>query len=273
MSVQTLCEKFIREKRNFNANGHQKKYMFSVTCPFTDVEGLRFTSITNSPYDYLNYKPTLDHVFLDEPTLAAFERYVDLMFSVADEKIDMCYFKILKTLVPEHFATLNERIKKGRYMQSNPTLNYRLPICIIPVLELHGIEEFSKVYSVKSTCLSLERTQIRLKLNTYFRAVMTLLDCTENDIVEILVKKGVLPSKNFQLVSTQKELTIGLKIVRSCGEIYEALQTGIEMREMNANVYSLQPKYGYPNTNLCQALEVLFVMHPLYSKHIEQSSH
>ncbi|KAH3783256.1 hypothetical protein DPMN_161189 [Dreissena polymorpha] len=267
MSVQTLCEKFIREKRNFNANGHQKKYMFSVTCPFTDVEGLRFTSITNSPYDYLNYKPTLDHVFLDEPTLAAFERYVDLMFSVADEKIDMCYFKILKTLVPEHFATLNERIKKGRYMQSNPTLNYRLPICIIPVLELHGIEEFSKVYSVKSTCLSLERTQIRLKLNTYFRAVMTLLDCSENDIVEILVKKGVLPSKNFQLVSTQKELTIGLKIVRSCGEIYEALQTGIEMREMNANVYSLQPKYGYPNTNLCQALEVLFVMHPLYIKH------
>jgi len=268
MFVQTLCEKFIREKRNFNANGHQKKYMFSVTCPFTDVEGLRFTSITNSPYDYLNYKPTLDHVFLDEPTLAAFERYVDLMFSVADEKIDMCYFKILKTLVPEHFATLTERIKKGRYMQSNPTLNYRLPICIIPVLELHGIEEFSKVYSVKSTCLSLERTQIRLKLNTYFRAVMTLLDCSENDIVEILVKKGVLPSKNFQLVSTQKELTIGLKIVRSCGEIYEALQTGIEMREMNANVYSLQPKYGYPNTNLCQALEVLFVMHPLYRKHI-----
>ncbi|KAH3800662.1 hypothetical protein DPMN_154300 [Dreissena polymorpha] len=97
---------------------------------------------------------------------------------------------------------------------------------------------------------------------------MTLLDCSENDIVEILVKKGVLPSKNFQLVSTQKELTIGLKIVRSCGEIYEALQTGIEMREMNANVYSLQPKYGYPNTNLCQALEVLFVMHPLYRKHI-----
>ncbi|KAH3707281.1 hypothetical protein DPMN_066682 [Dreissena polymorpha] len=40
------------------------------------------------------------------------------------------------------------------------------------------------------------------------------------------------------------------------------------MREMNANVYSLQPKYGYPNTNLCQALEVLFVMHPLYRKHI-----
>ncbi|KAH3808006.1 hypothetical protein DPMN_136354 [Dreissena polymorpha] len=114
MFVQTLCEKFIREKRNFNANGHQKKYMFSVTCSFTDVEGLRFTSITNSPYDYLNYKPTLGHVFLDEPTLAAFERYVDLMFSVADEKIDMCYFKILKTLVPEHFATRNERIKKGR---------------------------------------------------------------------------------------------------------------------------------------------------------------
>ncbi len=270
MSVQTLCEAFIREKRNFFASGHQKKYMFSVTCPFTDAEGLRFTAITNNPYDYLNYKPTLDHVFLDEPTLAAFERYVDLMFSAADEETDMCYFKILKNVIPVHFATLYERIKQGRYMQSSPTENYRLPICIIPVLELHGIEEFSKVYSVKSTCLSLERTQIRLKLNTYFRAVMTLLDCTENDIVEILVKKGVLPSKNFQLISTQKELTIGLKIVKSCGEIYGALRNGIEMREMNAmyNLYSLRPKYGYPNTNLCQALEFLFVMHPLYRKHI-----
>ncbi|KAH3839069.1 hypothetical protein DPMN_112491 [Dreissena polymorpha] len=40
------------------------------------------------------------------------------------------------------------------------------------------------------------------------------------------------------------------------------------MREMNANVYSLQPKYGYPNTNLCQALEVFFMMHPLYRMHI-----
>jgi len=269
MSVQTLCEAFIREKRNFFASGHQKKYMFSVTCPFTDAEGLRFTAITNNPYDYLNYKPTLDHVFLDEPTLAAFERYVDLMFSAADEETDMCYFKILKNVIPVHFATLYERIKQGRYMQSSPTENYRLPICIIPVLELHGIEEFSKVYSVKSTCLSLERTQIRLKLNTYFRAVMTLLDCTENDIVEILVKKGVLPSKNFQLISTQKELTIGLKIVRSCGELYGALRNGIEMREMNAtyNVYSLRPKYGCQYLNLWQSLELLFLTHPLYIKH------
>jgi len=125
---------------------------------------------------------------------------------------------------------------------------------------LHGIEEFSKVYSVKSTCLSLERTQIRLKLNTYFRAVMTLLDCSENDIVEILVKKGVLPSKNFQLVSTQKELTIGLKIVRSCGEIYAALRNSIELREMTHvkyYVHSLRPKYGHPYLNLLQSLETM----------------
>ncbi|KAH3851715.1 hypothetical protein DPMN_094199 [Dreissena polymorpha] len=97
---------------------------------------------------------------------------------------------------------------------------------------------------------------------------MTLLDCSENDIVEILVKKAVLPSKIFQLISTQKELKICLKIVRSCGEIYEALKYGIEMREMNANGYALQPKYGYLNSNLCQASEVLFVMHPLYRMHI-----
>ncbi|KAH3807692.1 hypothetical protein DPMN_136039 [Dreissena polymorpha] len=267
-----IVRKIHSREKKFQCEWSPKEVHFSVTCPFTDVEGLRFTSITNSPYDYLNYKPTLDHVFLDEPTLAAFERYVDLMFSVADEKIDMCYFKNMKTLVPEHFATLNERIKKGRYMQSNPTLNYRLPICIIPVLELHGIEEFSKVYSVKSTCLSLERTQIRLKLNTLLSSSHDSTRLFGNDIVEILVKKGVLPSKNFQLVSTQKELTIGLKIVRRLCEIYEALQTGIEMREMNANVYSLQPKYGYPNTNLCPGVRGFVCDASFVHKALEESS-
>jgi hypothetical protein len=272
MYLSKLCEEFIREKRNFNAGGHQKKYMFNVTMPFTDVEGLRFVALTNSPYDFLNYVPTLDHVFLDEPTLAAFERYVDLMFPVDDDKTDMCYFKLLKTLIPDQFATLHERVKKGRYMHSSPNETYKIPICLIPVLELHGIEYFSRCFTVKSTCLSLERTQIRLRLNSFFRAVMTLLGCRESDLIEILVRKGVLPNTNFQLISTQKELTIGLKIAKSCGGIYEALKPAIELAEQRASINALRPKYGYPHSNLCQALEFLFATHPLYRQHINSLS-
>ncbi|KAH3753614.1 hypothetical protein DPMN_188254 [Dreissena polymorpha] len=91
-------------------------------CRGTAVYG----SITNSPYDYLNYKPTLDHVFLDEPTLAAFERYVDLMFSVADERL-ICATSNIENIRTRTFRNSNRAHKKGRYMQSIH-VKHRLPI-------------------------------------------------------------------------------------------------------------------------------------------------
>ena len=262
MPLSTVCENFIKAKRNMNCNGHQKRYMFNVTCPFTDAEGLRFTSVTNSPYDYLDYEPTIDHVFLNEPTLEAFEQYVDLMFSDSD---DLCYFNILRTLLPEHFADFTSIVQRGKYMQTSSTVDYKVPICIIPVIELQTIEDHSTFYRVKSTCLSLERTHIRLKINSYFRALTTLLNCSEDDIIEVLFQKGVLPSKDFKLICTQKELTIALKRIRSNNDFLERF--GSELRKLESALVLIKPKYGNPNTNLCQALEYLFACHPLYKNH------
>lgn len=260
MQLDKACEEFIRKKRNFSVAGHQRKYMFDVKCPFVDAEGLRFILTTNNPYDYLNYKPTLDHVFLDEPSIRGFERYVDLMFGSYDG--DMCYFKILRTLLPDHFANLNSIVKRGKYLQRSPPELYKVPICLLPVMEFHALEDYSSVYNVKSSCVSLERMHIRLKLNSFFIAVIELLNCTENDHVEVLYNKGVLPSMDFQLISTQKELTIGLKLTRSCGGLMDDM--GNALRKHERQIGLVEPRFCEPNTNLCQALQCLFVFHPLY---------
>ncbi len=175
---------------------------------------------------------TLDHVFLDETNIRGFERYVGLMFGPYDG--DMCYFKILRTLLPDHYANLNAIVKRGKYLQLSPSELYKVLICLIPVIEFHALEDYSSVYNVKSSCVSLGRMHIRLKLNSFFLAVIELLNCTENDLVEVLYNKGVLPSKNFQLISTQKELTIGLKMTRSCGGLLDDLRNRVE-KALTAN--------------------------------------
>lgn len=263
MSLTSMCEEFIKAKRNFNPNGHQKRYMFNVTSPFVDAEGLRFTAVTNSPYDYLDYVPTPEHVFLTEPTLEAFEKYVEIMFSDID---DWCYFKILPKLMPEEFENFTSIVRRGKYQQQSSSENYKVPICLIPIIELQTIEDYSRFYQVKAACLSLERTQIRLKINTYFKALMSLLNCNEDDIIEVLYQKGVLPSKDFQLISSQKELTIGLKRIRSSDDFLERF--GSQMFKLESTLVLIKPKYGQPNTNLCQALQYLFSYHPLYQNHI-----
>lgn len=265
ISLAAQCEIFIRAKRNFNTNGHQRRYLFNVTSPFVDADGLIFTAITNSPYDYLDYAPTLDHVFLNEPTLQDFERYVDIMFDEKDETDDWCYFKIFKKLLPEDFQKFTSIIQRGKYRQSTSGEEYKVPICMIPIAEYHLLEEHSSVYSVKGSCLSLERSHLRLKLNSYFHALMTLLNCSEEDIVEVLCRKGVLPSKDFQLISTQKELTIAFKRYKSSGDTMDRL--GDRLKELEATFAFIKPKYGMPNTNLCQALQTLFATHPLYLQH------
>lgn len=265
MFLDKACEEFIKKKRNFSVAGHQRKCMFGVTCPFIDAEGLRFILITNNPYDFLNYKPTLDHVFLDEASIQGFERYVDLMFAPSEG--NMCYFNILKTLLPDQFSDLDNIIRRGKYLQTSVSSDYKVPICLIPVLEFQALEDNSLFYSVKSPSVSLERTQIRLKLNSFFRAVLELLNCTEDDLTEVLYKKGVLPSKGFQLISTQKELTQGLKLARSCGDLMSDL--GSKLLQYEREVGIVKPKFCQPNTNLCQALQCLFAFHPLYQQRLK----
>ena len=89
--------------------------MFNVTTPFTDLEGLRFTTATNYPFDYLMYEPTVDHLFLDEPSMQAFERYIDMMFNETDKLDDWSYFKILRELGVEEFRHLSSTVKIGLF--------------------------------------------------------------------------------------------------------------------------------------------------------------
>jgi hypothetical protein len=95
---------------------------------------------------------------------------------------------------------------------------------------------------------------------------MNLLNCSENDIIEVLFQKGVLPSKDFKLVCTQKELTIALKRLRSSNDFLERF--GSELRKLESTLVLVKPTYGQPNTNLSQALEYLFTFHPLYRHHL-----
>lgn len=261
--LYNLCSHFIRQKRNFSEAGHQRKHMYNSTSPFTDLEGLRFSAITNNPFDLLNYVPTREHLFLDEATLMGFERYVDSMFSDEDQN-DFCYFKIIKNLSPETYDSIDTIIQKGKYHQKSATSTYTIPICLIPIIEFNVIEKYSDLYNVKSVNASLERSQMRYKLNTYFHALMTLLNCTEKEIVNILYNKRVLPSTNFQLICSQKELTIAYKRYISDTDTHKKLGAQLKMQEQNGIV---KPKYGYSNSNLCGSLTTLFSTHPVYKEH------
>ena len=262
--LYNLCSHFIRQKRNFSETAHQRKHMFNATCPFTELEGLRFSAITNNPYDLLKYAPTCEHLFLDEATLMAFERYVDLMFIDDDENDDLCYFKIMKNLSPVAYACIDTIIQNGKYKQTSATSDYKVPICMIPIIEFQVIEKYSSFYNVKSVCASLERSQIRYKLNTYFQALMTLLKCTEQDIINILYNKGVLPSTNFKLICSQKELTIAYKRYISSTDFQIELGAQLQIQE---NKGIVKPKYGYCHSNRCESLTALFSTHPVYMNH------
>ncbi|KAH3856652.1 hypothetical protein DPMN_099244 [Dreissena polymorpha] len=50
--------------------------------------------------------------------------------------------------------------------------------------------------------------------------------------------------------------------------MYEALRPSIELAERKLSFAAMKPKYGYINSNFCQAVEFLFTMHPLYRQHI-----
>ena len=264
-SMLLECERFIRAKRNYNASGHQRRYMFEVTSPFIELEGLRFKLITNSPYDYLDYVPTLQHIFLREPTLLDFERYVENFFPEHEEMYeDLCYFKIIKSLLPDDFRDFPNTIRNGKYYKQTTGDEYKIPICLIPVIEYQALEQHSSLYKVKSSCCSLDRTVIRIKLNTYFRSLMAVLQCSEGEVLDILVRKGVLPSRNFQLISTQKDLTIAYRRYQSCGNLESRLADRI--REVEKKPFLIKPKYGSPNSNLCQALQCLFNFHPHYQE-------
>lgn len=261
-----LCGKFVRAKRRLNVNGHERRYMFNVTCPFTCAEGMRFSLITNGPYDFLNYEPTTAHVFIEEPTLEAFENYVDEMFN--DEiQDDFSYFKILKAISNSQFSNLVQNVNRGMFKNSSSDSNKKLPISIIPVIENQLLEDHSILYTVKSTSPPLERMYVRLKLNTYFVSLMKLLQCTEEDIINILYRKGVLPSRQFQLVSSQKALMISLKRFYSDTSLNDELKTKLRQLEINGNL--IKPLWGNLNSNLVQALSFLFSTHPLYSKRLD----
>ena len=259
-----LCKRFIRKKRNMEGAGHERKHMFNVTCPFTDVEGLRFTAITNSPYDYLDYMPTTDHVFLTNPSLQAFEKYVDELFPVENQQ-DWTYFKILKKLCPDDFENLSGIIESTKPSRRNTIQVDRstTPICIIPVTEFVILEEYSRIYRVKANNTSLEKTQIRLRLNTYFKALLRVLNCQESDIIDILYRKQVIPSKDFHLLCTQKELTYSIKKINKSGML-SRLGDRLRKVEINDRII-LKPLYGSLHSNLCQSLEYLFGLHPLFS--------
>ena len=263
MLLSTQIESFIRARRNFEGSSHQRKHLFNTTAPFTDLEGLRFTAITNSPYDYLKYKPTPAHLFLKDASLRSFDEYLDVMFHQADGESDWCYFKIFRNLLPTEFGNFGDLFKQGTYRKLSPNCDYKIPICLIPVVEFQCLEEFSDFYSVKAACASLERTHIRLKLNSYFTALKRLLGCTDSDIIDRLFEHGVIPTKDFQLISTQKELTIAYQCFKKCG-LKEQLGHALKKNESEW-IYPI-PKYGIGNQNLQQTLMFLFMRHPLYNK-------
>jgi hypothetical protein len=227
---------------------------------------MRFKLITNSPYDYLDYEPTKAHLFLEEPTLEAFENYVDLMFNV-DIKNDWSYFKLFKNLSPSDFNDLAETIHRGTFKNSSGSNQEKVPISIIPVIEHQLLEDHSSLYTVKSTSRPLDRMYIRLKLNTYFVSLMKLLQCSEEDIVDVLYRKGVLPSRQFQLVTSQKETMVSLKRFYSDMSLCDRL--GEKLREVEQSGCLVKPAYGFPNSNLVQALSYMFSTHPLFMKHID----
>ena len=260
-SLSSAIQKFIRVRRNFDGNSHQRKYLFNSTCPFTDIEGLRFSTITNSPYDYLSYNPTPEHLFLRDASLESFRRYVSVMFCSNVESEDWSYFKILKKLIPEKFAKITDIVKSSTFRRALPSADFKLPICLIPVIEFYTIESFSMVYGVKSACASLEKTQIRMKLNSYFHALKRLLNCSEGDILDVLVEFGVLPNAEFTLVSTQKDLTVAFSLFRK-SSLHESIGKSLMAFEYKGGV--VKPYHGLGNENLHQSLVYLFCRHPLY---------
>lgn len=260
--LHALCETFIRKKRNFEGAGHQRKNMFNVTCPFTDIEGFRFTSITNSPYDFLDYIPTAQHLFLTEPTLEAFEKYIDEIFK--NEQSDWSYFNILKKLSPMDFSKLTDTLENTNLSRRvDKEVRTSIPICIIPVTEFAALEDYSRIYGVKSNNQSLERTQIRLRLNTYFVALIRTLNCTESDIIDVMHRKNILPSKNFHLVCTQKELTYAFRKIQTSGILS---RIGIRLQVIENSGMVVKPLFGCLHSNLCQALECLFALHPMFAQ-------
>ncbi len=261
-SLPSVCESFVRSRRNLDGCGHERRHMFNSTCPFVDTEGLRYTSSTNNSFDYVKYQPSAAHLFLSEPSLNAFSRYLDGMFDPRDDNSDWCYFKILKKLLPRDFGNLVEIVKRGTFLNKSAPEGYRLPLCLIPVIEFQLIEDHSDAYSVKFSNASLQRILCRQKLNTYFRALLTLLDCSEDQLLKVMVSKGVLPSMDFRLLSTQKELTIALARYRRSGDIHDRLVEALHSAESTHGM--LKPAYGSPNTNLLQSLVDIFARHPVY---------
>lgn len=261
--LPSTIEGFIRARRNFDGSGHERKYMFNATSPFTDLEGLRFSTITNSPYDFLKYTPTSDHLFLKDATLRGFEDYVQCMFNPSDEVDDWCYFKILKKLQSDIFSDFTNILADGKFKRSAVPTDFKIPICLIPVIEYNTLEQYSQVYRVKAACVSLEKTQIRMKLNTYFMSLQRLLKCSEADIINVLVNHGVLPSSAFSLVSTQKELTKAFSMFKKSG-LGPKLGRALVSYESRGGL--VMPKYGVRNQNLNQTLMHLFLEHPVYRR-------
>ncbi len=184
------------------------------------------------------------------------------MFDPRYDIIDWCYFKLLKKLTPHDYDNLAEIVKRGTFIRESASLeDYRLPLCFIPVVEYQLLEDHSWFYTVKSSNPSLERTHLRQKLNTYFRALMTLLDCSEDQLLEVMVSKGVLPSKDFKLLTTQKELTSALARYKRCG-LHDRLVEALNSEE--SIIGMLKPAYGSPNTNLLQSIVEVFAWHPVY---------
>lgn len=263
-TLSDVCLRFIKARHSYSSRGHESKVMFSVTSPFTDLEGLRLPSSSNCIFDFISYEPTLDHVFLDEASLEGFERYLDAMFCEADKLEDWSYFKILSNVDSAAYQHFTDIVKTGRFGKQSADSDYRVPISLISVAEFHLFENCSRMYTVKCTNIPLERSNIRVKLNTYFRVLMSLLNCSEDDVLDVLYRKGILPSKDFKLISTQKELTIALKRYRSSG-LQERFEKSFVSLELIFGI--LKPKYVFPNTNLCQALQLLFGTHPWYFRH------
>jgi len=268
-----LCdavEKFIRGRRNFDGCGHEKKHLFDCTSPFRDTESMRISPITNSTYDFLDYKPTPAHLFLKDASLDSFEDYVARMFRKEDEWNDWCYFKIFKKLLPPVYNNLVQLVKEGSFKRVKPSSDYKLPICMIPIMEYLTLEKFSQAYKVKTACVSLEKTKIRLKLNTFFMALKRLLGCSESDsdnesdIIDLLVKYGVLPSRNFSLISTQKEVTVACSLFKKSG-LEE--QLGKALVAFESQCVLVKPLHAFGNQNLHQTLIYLFQTHPLYKEY------
>ena len=57
-----------------------------------------------------------------------------------------------------------------------------------------------------------------------------------------------------------------MKRIRSSDDFLERF--GSQLFKLESTLVLIKPKYGQPNTNLCQALQYLFSYHPLYQNHI-----